>query len=92
MGSFLPPTELCEAGFDASEKIKCIFSIAPVENFGEVTGVFFTTKNSLDAVREGTGRWLLAFGVLSESSLSSRVHRMLYTECSGSAVCASDGC
>jgi hypothetical protein len=30
---FLPPSNrACEAGFGAFEKMKCIFSIAPVEN------------------------------------------------------------
>ena len=51
--------------FGAFEKIKCIFSIAPVGNFGEVTGVFFTEKHSPDALRGGTGRWPLASDVLS---------------------------
>ena len=34
-------------------------------NFGEVAGVFFAEKHSPDALRVGTGRWLLASGVLS---------------------------
>ena len=47
------------------EKIKCIFSIAPVGIFSEVTGVFLSWKHSPDAQRGGTGRWPLASGVLS---------------------------
>ena len=31
------------------EKMKCIFSIAPVGNFGEVAGVFLAKKHSPDA-------------------------------------------
>ena len=41
-------------------------------NFGEVAGVFLTEKHSPDALRGGTGRWPLAFGVLSGA-----------TECTG---------
>jgi len=33
--------------------------------FEEVTGVFLTEKHSSDALRGGTGRWPLAYGVLS---------------------------
>ena len=34
------------------EKMKCIFSIAPVGNFGEVTGVFLAEEHSPDAGSE----------------------------------------
>ena len=47
------------------EKMKCIFSIAPVGFFGEVAGVFLSRKHSPDALRGGTGRGPLASGVLS---------------------------
>ena len=40
----------------AFEKIKCIFFIAPVESFGEVTVVFLSEKHSLDAGHGGIGR------------------------------------
>jgi len=63
------------AGFCAFEKIKCIFSIAPVESFEEVAGVFLTEKHSPDALRGGTGHWPLASGVLSGLTRGSRVHR-----------------
>ena len=33
------------------EKMKCIFSIAPVGNFGEVVGVFLAEKHSPDTGR-----------------------------------------
>jgi len=67
-------------------KIKCIFSIALVVN------LYNSEKHSPDAVRGGTERWPLASGVLSESGLSSRAHRTLYTGRRGSAVWASGGC
>ena len=34
-------------------------------SFGEVAGVFLSRKHSPDTLREGTGRWPLASGVLS---------------------------
>ena len=40
-----------EVGFGAFEKMKCIFSIAPVGNFGEVAGVFLAETHSPDAGR-----------------------------------------
>ena len=46
------------------EKIKCTFSIAPVENFGEDVGVFLSTeKQSPDAVLRGTRRVWCTVGV-----------------------------
>ena len=53
------------------EKMKCIFSIAPVGKFGQVAGVFLSEKHSPDAEAErpvccgdrvkhrtvNTGRW-----------------------------------
>ena len=43
-------------GCDAFEKIKCIFSIAPVESLEKVVGVFLTEKHSPDALTAGTER------------------------------------
>ena len=36
-------------GFSGFEKMKCIFSFAPVGKFGEVVGVFLAEKHSPDA-------------------------------------------
>ena len=44
------------AGFGAFQKMKCIFSIAPVGKFGEVAGVFLAEKYSPDASFWSTGR------------------------------------
>jgi len=52
MGSSLPPAELARQDSALFEKMKYIFSIAPVGNFGEVAGVFLAEKTL-------TGRWLL---------------------------------
>ena len=38
-------------GIRLFEKMKCIFSIAPIGNFGEVAGVFLAKKHSPDAGR-----------------------------------------
>ena len=59
-------------GFGAFEKIKCIFSIAPVGNLVKL-------QDSPDAVYGGTKRWLLAFDVLSVPSSARVKHRMHYT-------------
>jgi len=40
MNSSLPPAELARWDSALFEKMKCIFSIASVEKFGEVTEVF----------------------------------------------------
>ena len=58
------------------EKIKCIFSIAPVGIFGEVAGVFLTKKHSPDAGVGSTGRWSRASGAVSVT-LVCRAHRSL---------------
>ena len=52
MGSSLPPAEQARRDSALFEKIKCIFSIAPVGIFGEVAGVFLAEKTL-------TRRWLL---------------------------------
>ena len=44
MGSSLPPNELARWDSALFEKMKCIFSIAPVGNFGEVAGVFLVGR------------------------------------------------
>jgi len=51
MGSSLPPAELARRDSTLFEKMKCIFSIAPVGNFGEVAEVFLAKKHSPDAGR-----------------------------------------
>ena len=74
------------AGFGAFEKNKCIFSIAPVGNFGEVAGVFLSRKHSPDALCGGTGRWPLASGVLSgieECTGRTGVSPVLNVRCEG---------
>ena len=62
-------------GFDAFEKIKCIFSIAPVGNLEKSRECFLSEKQSPDALRGGTRRWPLASGVLSGLSRVHRTHR-----------------
>ena len=44
MGSTLPPAELARRDSALFEKLKCIFSIAPVGKVGEVAGVFLAEK------------------------------------------------
>ena len=51
MGSSLPPAELARRDSALFEKIKCLSSIAPMGNFGEVAGVFLAKKHSPDAGR-----------------------------------------
>ena len=70
------------AGFSAFEKIKCIFSIAPVGNLEKSR----ECKHSPHALRGGTGRWPLAFGVLSgvaECTGRTGVSPMLSVWCAG---------
>jgi len=62
-------------GFLSFEKIKCIFSIAPMGNLEKLRECF-----SPDALRGGTGRWPLASGVLSGLTRGSRVHRTHQSE------------
>ena len=52
MGSSLPPAELARRDSALFEKMKCIFSIAPEENFGVVAGVFLAEEHSPDAGSE----------------------------------------
>ena len=54
MGSSLPPAELARQDSVLFEKMKCIFSIAPVGKFGEVAGNTHRTlaTEALDAVSE----------------------------------------
>ena len=54
--------------------------------FGEVARVFLTKKHSPDALREGTRRWPLAFGVLSdvaECTGHTGVSPVLSVRCAG---------
>ena len=52
MGSSLPPAELARRDSALFEKMKCIFSIAPVGKFVEVAGVFLAEEHSPDAGSE----------------------------------------
>ena len=49
--------EVVFLGFGAFEKIKCIFSIAPVGNLEKSRECFLSEKHSPDAECGGTGRW-----------------------------------
>lgn len=57
MGSSLPPAELARRDSALFEKMKCIFSIAPVGNLEKSRECFLTEKHSPDAECGGTGRW-----------------------------------
>ena len=52
MGSSLPLAELARRDSALFEKMKCIFSIAPVGKFVEVAGVFLAEEHSPDAGSE----------------------------------------
>jgi len=80
-GVWVPLSLHCEAGFNAFEKMKTIFSIAPMEFFG-----------TPHAVRGGTRRWPLASGVLSSLARASRVHRTHRIGHRGTVVRASSVC
>ena len=71
------------AGFNFFEKMKCIFSIAPVENLGKSWECFSLRNTHVDAVHRGTGRWPLGSGVLSVLGLIRVEHR---THCTGCRV------
>jgi len=57
LGSSLPPAELARRDSALFEKMKCIFSIAPMGIFGVVAGVFLAEEHSPDAGFWSTGRW-----------------------------------
>jgi len=82
-GFLSPSHRACSAGFSAFEKMKGIFSIAPMEFFG---------KSREWAHQMECAEAPDASGALSKSGLSSRVHWTLCTGRRGSTVCASGVC
>jgi len=58
-------------GFGDFEKIKCIFSIAPMGNLEKSRECFLSEKHSPDAECEGTGRWPQSLMCLTLLGLST---------------------
>jgi len=56
MGSSLPPAELARRDLALLEKMKCIFSIAPVGNLEKSRECFLLRKHSPDVGFWSTGR------------------------------------
>ena len=81
LGSSLPPVELAMRDSTLFEKMKCIFSIAPLENL----------EKSQETRRwpGGTGRSACTSGVLSASSGVRVKHQTLCTGRGLDPVCAS---
>jgi len=67
------------ARFGAFEKMKCIFSIAPMESLVKLPECFRTEKHSPNALSVGTGRCVCASGVLTVSGDIRVEYRTLST-------------
>ena len=76
-------------GFGVFEKMKCIFSIAPMKSLEKSPECFLTEKHPRDALTVGTGRCAYVSSVLFASDSVRVKHQTLCTGYGLDPVCVS---